>query len=72
MDPSAGSLFASLLVGSIGVGLFLYGRKQSRMPQLVTGVALLVYPYFVTGVAWMLGVAAALIGALFDAVRAGL
>ena len=35
MDLSASTLFASLFVSSIGFGLFLYGKKQARIPQLV-------------------------------------
>jgi hypothetical protein len=30
MEFSAASLFASFLVGLIGLGLFLYGKKQTR------------------------------------------
>jgi hypothetical protein len=68
----AGSLFTSLLIGSIGLGLFLYGRKQNRLPQLVTGIALSAYPYFVGSVAWMIGIAVAVLAGLVFAVRAGL
>jgi hypothetical protein len=72
MDLTPGSLFASLIVGSIGFGIFLYGRKQSRLPQLLTGLALMTYPYFVASVAWMLGIAGVLLVGLTLAVRAGL
>jgi predicted cobalt transporter CbtA len=55
MDLSAGSLFASVLVSAIGIGLFIYGKKQIRPPQLLVGIALMVFPYFVGDPAWMLG-----------------
>jgi hypothetical protein len=71
MDLSAGSLFASLVISTIGGGFFLYGKKQQRLPQLFTGLVLGVYPYFVGNVAWMIVIAAALIGGLWLAVRAG-
>ena len=61
----------SLLVGSIGFVLFVYGKKQARYPQLVAGLVLMVYPYFV-GNAWaMLVVGAIIIGGLWLAVREG-
>ena len=72
MQLSAGSLFASLVVSAIGYALFSYGKKQSRLPQLAAGVALMVYPYFVAGWIAMLGIGAGLVLALWLAVRAGL
>ena len=72
MDFSAGSLFASLLVSAIGFGLFIYGKKQTRPPQLVVGIALMVFPYFVGDPRWMLGTGAMLLVGLWLALRAGL
>jgi hypothetical protein len=40
-------LFLSLVLGAIGAGLFLYGRKAGRLPHLAAGLMLMVYPYFV-------------------------
>jgi hypothetical protein len=37
-----------LLFGSIGLGFFMYGRKQRAVVPLVCGLALMVFPYFVT------------------------
>ena len=42
------SLFWGFLFGSIGVGFFIYGKKQQRMVPLFCGVALMVFPYFVS------------------------
>ena len=72
MDFSAGSMFASLFVSAIGFGFFIYGKKQARVPQLLTGIALMGYPYFVTDLAWMLGSGALLLVGLWLALRAGL
>jgi hypothetical protein len=35
----------SLLFGSIGVGMFMYGKKAGRMVPLGAGIALMVVPY---------------------------
>jgi len=71
MDLSAGSMFAALLMSSLGFGLFIYGKKQLRVPHLVVGVALMVYPYFVGGFAAIMGIGTALILGLWVAVHFG-
>lgn len=37
-----------LLFGSIGLGFFVYGKKQKAIVPLVCGLALMIFPYFVT------------------------
>jgi hypothetical protein len=37
-----------VLFGSIGLGFVIYGRKQRAVVPLVCGLALMVFPYFVT------------------------
>jgi hypothetical protein len=69
---SAGWLFVSLIIGSVGFVLFIYGKKQARLPQLVSGLALMVYPYFVASVAWMVVVACLILGALWIALHRGM
>ncbi len=68
-DPAA--LLLSLVMGGIGFVLLVYGRKQERWPQLVAGLVLMVYPYFVSGVAALVGIGIAICAALWLAVRAG-
>ena len=68
---STGSLFASLTISSIGLALLGYGKKQARLPQLVVGLAMLVYPYFVPAVVPMVIVAAVLLAAMLLALRLG-
>ena len=72
VDLSAGSFFASLLIGSVGMVLFVYGKRMERLPQLVVGLVLMIYPYFVGDVVWMSGIAVALVGGLMLALRNGL
>jgi hypothetical protein len=71
MDIDANSLLAGMLVSSIGFVLFVYGKKQSRFPQLVVGLVLMVYPYFVPSALLMFGIAVCLLGLLWLGVRAG-
>jgi hypothetical protein len=44
MDTS--TLLWGLLFGSIGLGFFVYGKRQKRVVPLVSGVALIILPYF--------------------------
>jgi hypothetical protein len=44
-------LFWGLIFGSIGFGYFLYGKKQGRAVPLICGIALMIYPYFISN-AW--------------------
>jgi len=46
MDTS--TLFWGLLFGSIGLGFFVYGRRQKMVVPLLTGVALMILPYCVS------------------------
>jgi hypothetical protein len=41
-------LLWGLLFGSIGLGFFVYGKKQRSVVPLVCGLALMAFPYFVS------------------------
>ena len=41
-------LFASLIWGSIGVGYFIYGKKQQSLPAMVGGILMIAVSYFVS------------------------
>lgn len=68
---SVGWIFASLVVSAIGFVLLNYGRKMGRIPQVVVGVLLMVYPYFVPSLVPMVIVGAGLCVALWVVVRMG-
>jgi hypothetical protein len=71
MSFDSSSLLASLLVSSIGFVLLSYGKKMSRPPQMLVGLVLLVYPYFITNAWLMLAIGAVLCGLLWLALRSG-
>ena len=70
MNPS--TLFAAVVIGSVGLGLFVYGKKQRRVPHLGAGVLLMVYPYFVPGLGATIGIAAGVLALLYVATYLGL
>ena len=43
-----------VLFGSIGMGYFIYGKRQSKLVPLCIGIALCIFPYFMTGVTMLL------------------
>ena len=67
----SGAMFLSLALGFVGLGLFVYGKKQSRMPQLIAGALFMIYPYVVTNETWMFVVGLAIAGGLWMVVRMG-
>jgi hypothetical protein len=71
VDINANELFASLLVSSIGLVAFIYGKRQGRLPQMLAGLVLMLFPYFVSNVLLMFGIATAVLGGLWGAVRLG-
>ena len=69
LDPTL--LFLSLITSGIGLVLFVYGKKQERWPQLAGGLALMIYPYFVSTLTATLVIGAAIMAAVWIAVRQG-
>jgi hypothetical protein len=58
--PSSTDLIIGLLFGSIGMGYFMYGKNTSKVVFRYTGVALMVYPYFIENTIAVLAVGVAL------------
>ncbi len=56
---SASSIVWSTLFGAIGVGYFIYGRKQKRLVPFISGIALMVVPYFIDGAVAMVAICGA-------------
>jgi|AraplaCL_Col_mCL_1032037.scaffolds.fasta_scaffold01476_4 hypothetical protein len=57
---NASTLLWGVLFGSIGFGFFLYGRKQRAVVPLACGLALMLFPYFVSGTLPLLAIGIAL------------
>jgi hypothetical protein len=64
-------LFLSMIPGGIGFVLFVYGKKQQRLPHLAAGILLMVYPYFTQTMLSLFGVGAVICVALWYVVRLG-
>ena len=49
-----GSLLSGIVLGSLGVGYFIYGKRQQAPIPLVCGLVLMIGPYFVSNAIVML------------------
>ena len=56
-----GVLLWGLLFSSIGLGFFLYGKKQRAVVPLVCGLVLMIYPYFIPNVIALVAIGVVLI-----------
>ena len=69
LDLSPSGLLASIVVSGIGMGLFLYGKRAARLPQLLTGIVLMGLPLFVSGALAMCALTAAVVGGMWATAR---
>jgi uncharacterized membrane protein len=53
---SVAVLIWGMLFGAIGIGYFLYGKKQKAIVPLCVGIALCAFPYFIANVYVLVGV----------------
>jgi hypothetical protein len=63
--PTPAILLAALVFGLIGLVAFNYGRKNTLFGPMVTGLALMVFPYFVSQTWAVYLVGTALCGVLY-------
>lgn len=49
-----GYLLTSLIFSSIGIGYFVYGKRQQHKVARYAGIGLMIYPYFITAVPAMI------------------
>jgi hypothetical protein len=54
------SILWGVLFGSLGAGYALYGKKQRAMVPLLSGLALMLFPYFIQNTYLLVVVGAAL------------
>lgn len=53
---STASLLWGVLFGSLGLGFFVYGKRQQAVVPLICGIALMVVPYFIPNALLLVGV----------------
>ncbi len=68
---SASFLFASLVWGSVGLGYFIYGKKQQSLCPMVGGVLMMVASYFIGSALLMSLTCLGIAGAVYYLVKRG-
>jgi predicted membrane protein len=58
---SESMLIWGMVFGSIGLGFFIYGKKQKKIVPLIAGLALFVFPYFIADITMLMIVGSILI-----------
>ncbi len=57
---SEASMLWAMLLGAIGLGFFVYGKKQRAIVPLSCGLGLIIFPFFVTNTLLLVAVGAGL------------
>ncbi|MGA2864848.1 MAG: amino acid transport protein [Verrucomicrobiota bacterium] len=65
-------LFASLIWGSIGVGYFIYGKKQQSIGPMAGGILMIVVSYFISSALLMSLVCLGIVAAVYFLSKQGL
>jgi hypothetical protein len=71
MNFNSNILFASLFWGSVGVGYFIYGKKQRSWPPMVGGIAMIAVSYFVGLVSLMSLASIAIMASVYVLIKRG-
>lgn len=58
-------LFSGLIIGVAGLWMLRMGKREANLRCLAVGLGLCVYPYFVSSLAVLWLVAAAMVGGLY-------
>lgn len=67
VNGNMGFMVVGFLVSGAGFVLLSYGRKMQRPPQLITGLVLLILPYVVPSIAWLLAATVGTVGLMWVA-----
>ena len=50
-----------VFISLVGIALFMYGRKKPDGTSIVTGILLMIYPYFISSTGWNIGIGAVIL-----------
>ncbi len=46
-------IIAAIIVSTIGLSFFVFGKKQQRLPQLIVGILMMALPMLVQDAMWI-------------------
>jgi hypothetical protein len=56
MNIDTNLLFAWIIFGAFGMWYFVYGKQNSKVIALLSGIALMIFPYFVTNIYYVVAI----------------
>jgi len=62
---SGARILAYIIFGAIGFAVFMYGKKNKFVRPMIIGLALMTYPYFISGTIFLYLIGIALTAALY-------
>jgi hypothetical protein len=62
---NANSLMVAVIAGAVGMGYFVYGKRQMKWAPMLSGLALCIYPYFTESLLWLCVIGVLLMAAPF-------
>jgi hypothetical protein len=68
---NASFLFACLVWGSVGVGYFIYGKRQQSISAMAGGILMIVVSYFIASALLMSLISLAIVAAVYFLVKRG-
>lgn len=69
MTSDEWNLFIIVFFSAVGLGYFVYGKKQRKASALIAGLLLMVYPYFTSGTLGLILIGLLLMAGPFAAKR---
>ena len=64
-EAGAACIYWGFLSGAVGLGFFTYGKKQHAVVPLICGLALMVFPYFISNTILLVVIGVALMAVPF-------
>ncbi len=58
-------LIGNIIFSAIGLGAFVYGKKNKQYKAMSIGLVLMIYPYFIGSTLWLYLIGTAFTAALF-------
>ncbi|MDZ4828667.1 MAG: hypothetical protein SGJ09_00535 [Phycisphaerae bacterium] len=54
-------MIVGLFAGAVGVGYFMYGKREQKISALVSGALLCIYPYFLSNIFALIAIGVGLV-----------
>ena len=70
MDIDGNAILLSFAIGGAGFVCFAYGKKQGELAPMVAGLVLMIFPYFVSNLLLMGGIAAGVLALMMVVIKA--